>query len=126
MGSINWGNSPTEIEQRTNLASRLSKFRKEAEAEGVVVEGARFSGDPANRQALNEALQMAERMGNTIFSSWKDSDDKFHSEFPVAKVEEALLAIGTRRQALIAKEAAYAQQVMNGEIDNIRQLDWTV
>tara|TARA_B100000929_G_scaffold255032_1_gene216614 strand:- start:3208 stop:3588 length:381 start_codon:yes stop_codon:yes gene_type:complete len=126
MGKITWANAPTEQEKREALAARLGDIRKREEAKGVTVNGARFSGDPANRQALNEALQMAERLGATTFTSWKDSDNQFHANYAVADVDNALVQIGQRRQALIAKESEFASQVLAGTITDVANLDWTV
>lgn len=126
MAKIEWTNAPTEQEKRTLLVNQLSAERKKVEADGVVVSGARFSGDPANRQALNEALQLAGRASLTTFETWKDSDNSYFSDFNVSDVDTALIQIGNKRSALIAREAQYAQQIMSGELTDITGLDWSV
>ena len=44
--------------------------------------GVRYSGAQGNRQALQEALNAAAEYGLTVFTSWKDSDGKYHPNHP--------------------------------------------
>lgn len=108
------------------LLHALEEARKAAEAQGVTVNGIRYSGDPSNRAALLEVVQFARESGVTTLTSWKDSDGAFHADHPLADVEQALLAIATRRSALIALEGQYAAQVMDGALTSVEGLDWTV
>lgn len=126
MAKIEWVNAPTEQERRAALVARLSVLRKNVEKEGVVVDGARFAGDAENRQALNEALQLAQRQSMTVFNTWKDSDNKYFSDFAVSSVDDALVQIGLKRGALISKEAQFAAQIMDGSLEDITNLDWSV
>src|SRR5690554_2804242 len=52
----------------------LEVSRMAAETVGVTHSGIRYAGDPSNRQALREALDLAAETGQTTFASWKDSD----------------------------------------------------
>ncbi|WP_081945869.1 DUF4376 domain-containing protein [Halomonas salina] len=89
----------------------LESGRKAAEQAGIIYNGIRYAGDPSNRQALMEALDLADTTGQTVFASWKDSDDQFHSDHLVADVRQALLDIGTRRGQLIAREGELNAQI---------------
>ncbi|MCE8027555.1 hypothetical protein HOP54_02475 [Halomonas daqingensis] len=101
-----------------DLASRkrrdLESGRKLSEQAGVTLNGIRYAGDPGNRQALAESLDLAAETGQTTFAAWKDSDDLFHADHPVADVRHALLDIATRRGQLIAREGE-----LNAQIDAI-------
>lgn len=112
--------------QRVALLPDLEQARKDAEAQGVTVNGIRYAGDPDNRQALNESLQFAAAANMTTFAGWKDSDGVFHADHPVADVQAAYEQIGYRRGALIALEGQYAAQLQAGEIDSIQGLSWDV
>lgn len=114
---------PIPVEQ---LLSDLEAARKDAEAQGVTINGIRYAGDPGNRQALNESLQFAAAANIATFAGWKDSDGVFHADHPVADVQTAYEQIGYRRGALIALEGQYAAQVQAGEIDSIEGLSWEV
>jgi len=46
-----------------------------------------------------------------MFATWKDSDGHWHADHSVSEVEQALMAIGQRRGALIALEGHYAAQL---------------
>ncbi|GEK46558.1 hypothetical protein HPA02_08410 [Bisbaumannia pacifica] len=111
---------------KARLVAELEPQRKAAEAEGVMINGVRYAGDPSNRQALGEALEYAASAGVTTFSGWKDSDDQFHAEHPVADVQAAYEAIGHRRSALIALEGQYAAQVIDGTLVSVAGLSWEV
>ncbi|WNL39817.1 hypothetical protein RN346_04475 [Halomonas sp. PAMB 3232] len=114
------------IEQRHALLALLEEARKNAEAQGVVINGIRYSGDPSNRAALLEVVQFAREAGQKEFQSWKDSDGRFHPNHRLEDVEQALHAIALRRGKLIALEGAYQAQVRNGEIEAIDSLSWEV
>ena len=58
-----------EAAQKTSLKAALEESRKEAEAEGVTINGIRYSGDPSNRQALLEVVQFAREAQQTSFVS---------------------------------------------------------
>ena len=98
--------------------------RKAAESQGVTLNGVRYAGDPGNRQALQEAVLAADDGQLTVFSAWKDSDNQFHQDHPVADVKAALRAIGQRRSELIALESLYVGQIVDEQID-IHELDWS-
>jgi len=108
------------------LARRIPDIRKEREADGVTVNGVRYSGDADNRQALNEAVQFANQAGLITFDRWKDSDGKYHASHPVEDVRQAITDIGARRSALIEREAQHVESVLNGDVTDLSTLDWTV
>jgi len=115
-----------EQQRRAELVAMIEPQRKAAEAEGVTVNGIRYSGDPSNRAALLEVVQFAREAQLTTLASWKDSDNQFHPNHPVADVEQALQAIAHRRGSLIALEGQYAAQVMDGALDSVEGLSWEV
>lgn len=115
-----------EQQRRAELVALIEPQRKAAEAEGVTVNGIRYSGDPSNRAALLEVIQFAREAQLTTLASWKDSDNQFHPNHPVADVEQALQGIARRRGALIALEGQYAAQVVAGELDSVEGLSWEV
>lgn len=115
-----------EQRRRAELAALIGPQRKAAEAEGVIINGIRYAGDPSNRQALGEALEYASVSDVTVFSGWKDSDGKYHLNHPVADVRNAYEAIGTRRSALIALEGTYASEIMSGTLVHVDGLSWEV
>ena len=106
------------------LLSQLSAARKEQERQGVVINGIRYAGDPGNRQALQESIGFMDDAGLTEFESWKDSDDEFHVNHPLADVFDAYRAIGMRRVALIAAEGEYAAQIMAGTLTDLSEVVW--
>ena len=112
--------------QRAQAEPQVKARRKKAEALGVTVNGIRYSGDPSNRAALLEVVQFAREAQLATLASWKDSDNQFHPNHPVADVEQALQAIAHRRGSLIALEGQYAAQLQAGEIDSIEGLSWEV
>lgn len=89
----------------------IESGRHAAEAEGIEHNEIRYAGDPANRQAIREALEAAEDAGMEAFSRWKDSDGNFHVDHPVSDVWAALRAIANRRGALINREGELVAQI---------------
>lgn len=110
--------------QKASLKTAIESQRKTAEAEGVVINDVRYSGDPSNRQALLEVVQLAREASIESFESWKDSDDQFHANHPLVDAEQALQAIAYRRGALIALEAQYQSQVDDGTLTDASELTW--
>jgi len=116
-----------------DLAARqrasIEDGRKSAEAAGVTVNAIRYAGDPGNRAALREALDFASAQGLTTFASWKDSDDVFHADHPVADVDQALNDIAARRGQLIAREGELVAQInaaeKNGDRAGIEAVTWS-
>ena len=106
------------------LLSQLSAARKAQEQQGVVINGIRYAGDPGNRQALQEAIAFMDDAGLTEFESWKDSDDVFHANHPLADVRDAYRAIGIHRVALIAAEGEYAAQITAGTLTDLSEVTW--
>jgi hypothetical protein len=106
------------------LLQRLTQARKEQETQGVVINGIRYAGDPGNRQALQEAIAFMNDAGLTEFTKWKDSDNEFHVDHPLADVVEAYRAIGIQRAALIATEGNYAQQITAGKLTDLKKVTW--
>jgi len=106
------------------LLSQLSAARKAQEQQGVVINGIRYAGDPGNRQALQEAITYIEDAGLTEFPTWKDSDDVFHADHPLADVKDAARAIGARRSQLIAAEGEYAAQIIAGTLTDLTEVVW--
>ena len=106
------------------LLSQLTAARKEQEQQGVVINGIRYAGDPGNRQTLQEAITYIEDAGLTEFPTWKDSDDEFHVDHPLADVVDAYRAIGERRVALIAAEGEYAAQIIAGTLTDLTEVVW--
>lgn len=113
-------------QRKDQLLADLEEARKAAEAEGVIINGIRYSGDPSNRAALLEVVQFAREGQQATFAAWKDSDGQFHANHPLSEVEQALQAIAQRRGALIALEGQYQAQVVAGEIGSIEGLSWEV
>ena len=113
-------------QRKEQLLADLEEARKAAEAEGVVINGIRYSGDPSNRAALMEVVQFAREGQQATFAAWKDSDGQFHANHPLSEVEQALQAIAQRRGALIALEGQYQAQVVKGEIGSIEGISWEV
>jgi len=106
------------------LLSQLSAARKAQEQQGVVINGIRYAGDPGNRQALQEAITYIEDASLTEFPTWKDSDDVFHADHPLADVKDAARAIGARRSQLIAAEGEYAAQIIAGTLTDLTEVVW--
>jgi len=106
------------------LLSQLTAERKEQERQGVVINGVRYAGDPGNRQALQEAIAFMDYAGLTEFESWKDSDNAFHADHPLADVVDAYQAIGARRAELIAAEGEYAAQITGGTFTDLSLVSW--
>ena len=106
------------------LLQRLTAARKEQERQGVVINGIRYAGDPGNRQALQESIAFMDDAGLTEFESWKDSDNVFHANHPLADVRDAYRAIGIHRVALIEAEGQYAAQITSGTLTDLSDLVW--
>jgi hypothetical protein len=113
-------NAPTTDQ----LLQQLTSARKEQERQGVVINGIRYAGDPGNRQALQEAIEFMDDAGLTEFPAWKDSDDVFHADQPLADVKDAVRAIGARRSQLIAAEGEYAAQIIAGTLTDLTEVVW--
>jgi len=106
------------------LLQQLTQARKEQERQGVTINGIRYAGDPGNRQALQEAIAFMDDAGLTEFPGWKDSDNKFHVNHPLADVVDAYRAVGMRRVALIAAEGEYAAQITAGTLTDLSEVVW--
>ncbi|MBZ9576732.1 DUF4376 domain-containing protein [Modicisalibacter sp. MOD 31.J] len=102
----------------------IEDARKAAEAQGITLNGIRYGGDPENRQALREAVDLADAQSLNTFPSWKDSDDQFHADHPVADVRQALLDIAARRSQLIEREAQLAAQIQAATLETIDTITW--
>ena len=113
-------NKPTT----NQLLRQLTQARKEQETQGVTLNDIRYAGDPGNRQALQEAITYLEDAGLTEFPTWKDSDDVFHADHPLADVKDAARAIGARRSQLIAAEGEYAAQIIAGTLTDLTEVVW--
>lgn len=109
---------------RAQVEPEIKAQRKRAEAVGVTLNGVRYAGDPDSRTAMQEALSAVNHSGATVFPVWKDSDGQTHINHPASDVMDALIKIGARRSALIAKEAEYIELAAAGEVD-MQALDWT-
>ena len=107
------------------LLSQLTAARKEQERQGVTINDIRYAGDPGNRQALQEAIAFMENASLTEFPTWKDSDDVFHVDHPLADVKDAVRAIGARRSQLIAAEGEYAAQIIAGTLTDLSEVVWS-
>ena len=114
-------NTPT-TEQ---LLRQLTQERKAQEIQGVTINDIRYAGDPGNRQALQEAIAFMENASLTEFPTWKDSDDVFHADHPLADVKDAVRAIGARRSQLIAAEGEYAAQIIAGTLTDLSEVVWS-
>ena len=117
------------IEERSKpttnqLLWQLTQQRKAQERQGVVINGIRYAGDPGNRQTLQEAITYIEDAGLTEFPLWKDSDDVFHADHPLADVKDAARAIGARRSQLVAAEGEYAAQIIAGTLTDLTEVVW--
>lgn len=108
---------------RAQVEPEIKAQRKRAETVGVTLNGVRYAGDPGNRTAMQEALSAVNHSGATAFPIWKDSDGQTHINHPASDVLTALVKIGERRSALMAKEAEYVAQAASGDAD-IQALDW--
>ncbi|MGQ7248294.1 DUF4376 domain-containing protein [Halomonas sp. V046] len=129
MGNVSWIAPKSEADKLSDTKitqlTKIEQSRKDAEAYGVNLNGIRYAGDPSNRQALSEVLDLAEATDTTIISAWKDSDDQFHSDHPVADVRQALLDIAARRGDLIAQEGALAAQITAAKtVEAVEAITW--
>lgn len=98
-------------EVKATALERIKQARFHKEDEGVTVHGVRYSGSQSNRQTLDEAVRSAHRLGQFEFQRWKDSDNNFHKNHPVADVEQALDLIAQNRGILIATEGEKAELI---------------
>jgi len=106
------------------LLQRLTQARKEQERQGVTINDIRYAGDPGNRQALQEAIAFMNDAGLTEFPGWKDSDNKFHVDHPLADVVQAYRAIGIQRVTLIATEGNHANKIISGKLTDLKKVKW--
>ena len=106
------------------LLQQLTQARKEQERQGVVINDIRYAGDPGNRQALKEAIELMEDKGLTEFPKWKCSDDEFHVDHPLADVVQAYRAIGIQRVNLIATEGNHANKIISSKITDLKKVKW--
>jgi hypothetical protein len=106
------------------LLRQLTWDRKDQERQGVTLNKIRYAGDPGNRQALQESIAIMADAGLTEFAGFKDSDNGFHVDHPVADVVDAYRAIGMRRVALIAAEGEYAAQITAGTLTDLSEVVW--
>ena len=113
-------NAPTTDQ----LLQQLTQARKEQETQGVTINGIRYAGNPGNRQTLQEAITYLEDAGLTEFPTWKDSDDVFYADHPLADVKDAARAIGARRSQLVAAEGEYAAQIIAGTLTDLSEVVW--
>jgi len=122
--ALNEAAALASIPTTAQLIAQLTAERKLQEQQGVTVNDIRYAGDPSNRQAIAEAMQFMADAGATEFPVWKDSDDVFHVDHPLADVVDAYRAIGVRRVQLIAAEGQYAAQVVDGSLTEVTGLTW--
>ena len=122
--ALNEAAALASIPTTAQLIEQLTAERKLQEQQGVTVNDIRYAGDPSNRQAIAEAMQFMADAGATAFPVWKDSDDVFHANHPLADVVDAYRAIGVRRVQLIAAEGQYAAQVVDGSLTEVTGLTW--
>jgi len=106
------------------LLQQLTQARKEQETQGVTINDIRYAGDPGNRQALQEAISFMDYAGLAKFARWKDSDNVFHANHPLADVRDAYRAIGVHRAQLIAAEGEYATQIAAGTLTDLSEVVW--
>jgi hypothetical protein len=119
-----WELDTTSTEFKDGLVSQIQAGRKQAESNGISLNAVRYAGSPSDRQALSEAIAFATDAGATVFPSWKDSDNNFISNHPVADVEAAYRAIGQNRMRLISLEGTLVAQVANGELTDYATVSW--
>ena len=122
--ALNEAAALASIPTTAQLIAQLTAERKLQEYQGVTVNDIRYAGDPSNRQAIAEAMQFMADAEATEFPVWKDSDDVFHVDHPLADVVDAYRAIGVRRVQLIAAEGQYAAQVVDGSLTEVTGLTW--
>jgi hypothetical protein len=122
-GSV-WVLDATSTEFKNGLVSQIKEGRKQAESNGISLNAVRYAGSPSDRQALSEAIEFAKDAGATVFPSWKDSDNNFISNHPVADVEQAYRKVGQNRMRLISTEAALVFEVLNGQLTDYSTISW--
>ena len=121
-GEVNAHRNPKPTTDQ--LLQQLAVERKEQETQGVTINDIRYAGDPGNRQALQESIAFMEDAGLTEFPGWKDSDNKFHVDHPLADVVQAYRAIGIQRVNLIATEGNHANKIISGKITDLKKVKW--
>jgi len=115
---------PVTVLTVAQLLQKLTQARKEQERQGVTINGARYGGEPENRQALQEAVAFMNDAGLTQFPRFKDSDGAFYVDHPLAAVLDAYRAIGARRVQLMTTEGGYAEQIAAGTLTDLTDLVW--
>jgi len=115
---------PVTVLTVAQILKKLTQARKEQERQGVTINGARYGGEPANRQALQEAIAFMSDAALTEFPRFKDSDGTFHVDHPLADVRDAYQAIGARRAQLIETEGDYAEQIAAGTLTDLSEVTW--
>jgi len=73
---------------------------------------------------LQEAISFMDYAGLAKFARWKDSDNVFHANHPLADVRDAYRAIGVHRAQLIAAEGEYATQIAAGTLTDLSEVVW--
>lgn len=109
--------APSLDDLKARKSREINDARKEAEAQGVTVNGARYAGDSDSRRDMREALDYCKMTGTVAFSAWKDSDGHYHLNHPVSDVRSALMQIGIRRGQLIAREGEFMAQIDAAETE---------
>ena len=122
--ALNEAEALARIPTTAQLIAKLTAERQAQERQGVTINGIRYAGDPSNRQAISEAMQFMADAEATEFPIWKDSDDVFHVDHPLADVVDAYRAIGSRRAQLIAAEGEYAAQIIAGTLTDLSEVTW--
>ena len=122
--ALNEAEALASVATTEQLLSQLSTARKSHEVQGVILNDIRYAGDPDNRQALQEAIAFMKDAELNEFPSFKDSDNGFHVDHPLADVVDAYRAIGALRAQLIAAEGQYAAQVVDGSLTEVTGLTW--
>jgi hypothetical protein len=123
--ALNEAAALASIPTTEQLLGQLSAARKAEEQQGVTLNDIRYAGDPGNRQALQEAIAFMDDAGLTKFPKWKDSDNQFHIDHPLADVLDAYRAIGVSRASLIAAEGQYAEQITSGTLTDLTEVIWS-
>jgi len=121
--ALNEAAALASIPTTEQLLGQLSAARKAEEQQGVTLNDIRYAGDPGNRQALQEAISFMDYAELDEFARWKDSDDVFHADHPLADVKDAARAIGARRSQLIAAEGEYAAQIIAGTLTDLTETE---
>lgn len=116
---------PSLEEAKADQIAAINRARKDEEAQGIMLNDVRYSGSQGNRQSLREAIEYAEDVGKETFSTWKDSDNNYHDDHPLADVKEALSLIAENRDKLIGKEATKVAQIKEAEtVKEVQAITW--